>query len=97
MLQEAYAEAHLHTNSEAEWKKWYYDRATSTLQLMPADIVLMMLDAFQGKRKVKDQWSEAEYVVVCQVTDDVPMYKVRDDGRYVKIIHCNQLFLVATP
>ena len=29
------------------------------------------------------------YMVVCQVTDDVPMYKVRDDT------HCNRLFLVA--
>ena len=55
-------------------QKWYYDRATSTLQLMPGDIILMKLDTFQGKRKVKDQWSEAEYMVVCQVADDVPTY-----------------------
>ena len=55
-FKEAYAEAHLQ----------------STVQLMPGDIVLMMLDMFQGKRKVKDQWSKAEYVVVQQVTDDVP-------------------------
>ena len=75
-FQEAYVVVHLQTNSEADWQKWYYDRATSTMQLMPGDIVLMKLDAFQGKRKVKDQWSEAEYVVVCQVTDDVPTYEV---------------------
>ena len=43
---------------------------------MPGDIVLMKLDAFQGKRKVKDQWSEAEYVFVCQVADDVPAYEM---------------------
>ena len=54
-FEEAYAEAHLQTNSEADGQKWYYDRATSTVQLMPGDIVLMKLDAFQGKRKVKDQ------------------------------------------
>ena len=72
-FKEAYAEAHLQTNSEVEW---YNDRATSTVQLMPGDIVLMKLDAFQGKRKVKDWWSKAEYVVVCQVTDDVPMYEI---------------------
>ena len=75
-FKEAYAEAYLQTNSEADWQKWYYDRMTSTVQLMPGDIVLMKLDASQGKRKVKDQWSMAEYVVVCQVTDDVPIYKV---------------------
>ena len=39
----------------------------STMQLMPGDIVLMKLNAFQGKRKVKDPWSEVEYVVVHQV------------------------------
>ena len=55
----------------------------------------MKLDAFHRKRKVKDRWSEAKYVVTCQVTNDVPAYEVRDDGGKVKIIHCNRLFLVA--
>ena len=75
-FKEAYAEVHLQTNSEVDQQKWYYDRSTSTMQLMPGNIVLMKLDAFQGKRKVKDQWNEVEYVVVHQVTDDVPMYEV---------------------
>ena len=56
-FKEAYAEAHLQSNSEADWQKLYYDRATSTMQLMPGDVVLMKADMFQGKRKVKDQWS----------------------------------------
>ena len=43
---------------------------TSTVQLMPGDIAL------QGKRKVEDRWSEAEYVVVLQVTNDISMYEV---------------------
>ena len=96
-FKEVYAEVHLQTNSEADQQKWYYDRVTSTVQLMPDNIVLMKLDAFQGKRKVKDQWSEAEYLVAHQVTDDVPAYEVRDDGENVKVIHCNQFFLVTTP
>ena len=75
-FKDAYAEAHLQTNSEADWQKWYYDRATSTMQLMPGDIIFMKLDAFQGKRKVKDWWSKAEYMVVCQVTGDIPTYEV---------------------
>ena len=54
-FKEAYTEAHLQTNSEADRQKWYYDRATSTVQLMLGDVVLMKLDAFQGKRKVKDR------------------------------------------
>ena len=75
-FKESYAEAHLQTNSEADRKKQYYDGATITVQLMRSDVVLMKLDVFQGKRKVKDRWSEAEYVVVCQVTDDMPVYEV---------------------
>ena len=57
----------------------------------------MKNDAYQGKRKVKDQWSETEYVVVCQVADGVPAYEVKDEAENIKTIHCNWLFLVAAP
>ena len=87
----------MQTNSEVDQQRWYYDKTMSTMQLMPGDIVLMKLDVFQGKRKVKDRWSKAEYVVIHQVTDDVPVYKVWDNGGNVKVIHCNWLFLVAIP
>ena len=96
-FKEAYTEAHLQTNCEAEKQKRYYDQATSTAQLVPGDIVLMKNDAYQGKRKVKDWWSETEYVVVRQVTDGVPAYEVKDEVGNIKPIHHNQLFLVATP
>ena len=62
---------------------------------MLGDVILMKLDAFQGKRKAKDRWSEVEYVVTHQVTSDMPTYEVRDDGKNVKVTHCNRLFLVA--
>ena len=75
-FKEAHAEAHLQTNSEADRQKQYYDRVTSTMQLMPGEVVPMRLDLFQGNRKVKDWWSKAEYVVMRQVADDVAMYKV---------------------
>ena len=52
-FKEAYMEAHLQTNCEAETQKCYYDRATSTVQLVPGDIVLMKNDVYQGKWKVK--------------------------------------------
>ena len=94
-FKEAYTEVHLQTNSEVEQQKRYYDRATSTVQLMLGDIVLMKLDMFQGKRKVKDRWSEVEYVVTRQVTNDMPTYEVKDDGGNVKVTHHNRLFLVA--
>ena len=84
---EAYTEAQHESNCKADRQKWYYDRAIWTMQLMPGDVMLMKADTFQGKRKVKDQWSEAEYVVVHQVADDMPTYEVWDDGRNIKIVH----------
>ena len=96
-FKEAYTEAHLQTNCEAEKQKHYYDRATSTVQLVPGDVVLMKNDVYQGKWKVKDQWSETEYVVVCQVTDGIPAYEVKDEAGNIKTVHHNWLFLVATP
>ena len=53
-FKEAYAEAHLQINSEAKKQKCYYDRATSTAQLVLGDVVLVRNDTFQRKRKVKD-------------------------------------------
>ena len=84
-------------NCNAEKQKWYYDGAMSTTQLVPGDMVLMKNDAYQGKRKVKDRWSETEYVVVRQVADGVPAYEVKDEAGNVKTVHHNPLFLVATP
>ena len=55
----------------------------------------MKNDAYQVKRKVKDQWSETEYVVVHQVADGIPAYEVKDEVGNVKTIHRNWLFLVA--
>ena len=69
----------------------------SIAQLVPGDAVLMKNDAYQGKRKVKDRWSETEYVVVCQVADGVPAYEVKDEAGNIKTIHHNWLFLVAAP
>ena len=96
-FKEAYTEAHLQTNCEAKKQKRYYDRATSTVQLVPGDVVLMRNDAYQGKWKVKDWWSGTEYVVVRQVADGVPAYEVKDEAGNVKTVHHNWLFLVATP
>ena len=67
------------------------------MQLVLGDVVLMKNDAYQGKRKAKDQWSETEHVVVHQVADGVPVYEVKDEAGNVKTVHCNQLFLVAAP
>ena len=88
-FKEAYAEAHLQMNCKAKKQKWYYDRTTSTMQLVQSDVVLMKNDAYQGKQKVKDWWSETEYVVVRQVADGIPAYEVKDEAGNVKTVHHN--------
>ena len=95
-FKETYAEVHLQTNCEAEKQKQYYNRTMSTMQLVLGNVVLMKSDAYQGKQKVKDWWSETEYMVVHQVTDGVLAYKVKDEAGSIKTVHHNQLFLVAT-
>ena len=92
-FKEAYAEAHLQTNCKAEKQKWYYDRAMSTAQLVPGDVVLMKNDVYQGKQKVKDWWR----VVVHQVADNIPAYEVKDEAGNIKTVHHYWLFLVAIP
>ena len=67
------------------------------MQLVPGNVVLMKNDAFQGKQKVKDWWSETEYVVVHQVADGIPVYEAKDEVGSMKTVHRNWLFLVATP
>ena len=88
-FKEVYAEAHLQMNCEAKKQKWYYDRTTSTMQLVSGDMVLMKNDAYQGKRKVKDRWGETEYVLVCQVTDGIPTYEVKDEAGNIQTVHRN--------
>ena len=87
------------TNQTAKWT----DRSAtmiellSTVQLMLGDTVLKKADAFQGKRKVKDQWSEVEYKVIRQVANDVPSYEIKDASGNLQVAHRNQLFLLVYP
>ena len=61
---------------EACRQKWYYDRKIGTVNLKPGDLVLVKVDAWKGKRKIKDRWEEETWEVVCQTTADVPSYEV---------------------
>ena len=59
--------------------------------------MLKKADVFQGKRKVKDRWSEVEYEVICHVANGVPSYEIKDPSNNLQVAHCNQLFLLAIP
>ena len=80
---------HIQTNLKADRQKRNYDRATSTVQLVPGDTVLLKQDVFQGKRKMKDRWGD-------EVCPGVPAYEVRDRSRNARVVHRNRLFLVAS-
>ena len=88
-FKEAYTEAQHQLNSKADRQKRNYDRATSTVQLMPGDTVLKKADMFQGKRKVKDWWSKVEYEVIRQVTNGVPSYEIKDANSNLQVAHRN--------
>ena len=51
--------------------------------------MLKKADAFQGKRKVKDRWSEVEYEVICQVANGVPSYEIKDPSGNLQVAHRN--------
>ena len=61
---------------------------------MPGDLVVMKADVFKGKRKTKDKWEDKPCEVVCQITTDVPLYKVMDQCGQSWILHHNRLLLV---
>ena len=50
-FKEAYTEAHSQANNEVEQQKWYYVKATSRVQLMLGDAVLMKLDPEEEEGK----------------------------------------------
>ena len=57
---------------EAHRQKQYYDRKIGTVSLNPGDLVLVKVDAWKGKRKIKDRWEEETWEVVHQIAADVP-------------------------
>ena len=49
--------------TEACQQKWYYDRKIGTVNLKPGNPVLVKVDAWKGKRKIKDMWDEETWEV----------------------------------
>ena len=53
-LREVYKEAQDQSMVEAQGQKWYYDRWINAISLEPGNLVLVKVDSYQGKRKIKD-------------------------------------------
>ena len=62
-LRSTLQEAQAQLTTEAHQQKWYYDRKIGTMNLKPGDLVLVKVDAWKGKRKIKDRWDEETWEV----------------------------------
>ena len=89
-------EAQAQSTAESQWQKWYYDQKIGAMDLKPGDLVLVKVDAFKGKRKIKDRLEDETCKVVHQIATDVPSYKVTDQCGQSHILHWNQLLLIVS-
>ena len=95
-LRTALWEVQAQLTAEACRQKWYHDRKIGTVNLKPGNLVLVKADAFKGKRKIKDRWEEETWEVVHQIVTDVPSYKVTNQHGRSRVLHQNQLLLIAS-
>ena len=89
-LQEAQAQS----TAEAHQQKWYYNRKIGAVNLKPGDLVLVRLDAWKGKRKIKDRWEEETWEVVHQIAADITSYEVTNQHGRSQVLHQNWLLLI---
>ena len=65
------------------------------VNLKPGDLVLVKVDAWKGKRKIKNRWEEETWEVVHQITADVPSYEVTNQCGWSQVLHQNQLLILS--
>ena len=82
-------EAQAQLTTEACQQKQYYDRKIGAVNLKPGDLVLVKVDVFKGKRKIKDRWEEDTWEVVHQIMSDIPSHKVTNQHGKSHILHQN--------
>ena len=61
-LNGAFAVARQLTSQEAARQRRYYDRKAGAVTLQPGDVVMVCIDCFVGKRKVKDRWEDGGFI-----------------------------------
>ena len=88
-LRTALWEAQAQSMVEAHQQKWYYNRKIGTVNLKPDDLILVKVDTFKGKMKIKDRWEEETWRVVHQIITDIPSYKVMNQHRRSRVLHQN--------
>ena len=55
-LRSTLQEVQAQSTAEVHQQKQYYDRKIGPVNLKPGDLVLVNVDAWKGKRKIKDRW-----------------------------------------
>ena len=94
-LKWAYKVARETNEKESARHKKYYDKKYRCMKILPGDLVLIRLKAFDTDHKIADHWEQIPYEVVDQI-DKGPVYKVRtiqgQDSTKVRTLHCNMLF-----
>ena len=88
-LRTALWEVQAQSTAEACRQKWYYNRKIGTVNLKPGDLILVKVDAWKGKRKIKDRWEEETWEVVHQIAADIPSYKVTNQCGRSRVLHRN--------
>ena len=77
-LRKAFEVACNMTQMEALRQKWRYDWKASTVTLNKGDVILVRIDQFVGKRKLKDHWGDLVYTVCDQVDVEVLVYIIEN-------------------
>ena len=72
---------------------WQKNRCSD---LKPGNLVLVKVDAWKGKRKIKDRWEEETWEVVHQIAADIPSYKVTNQHGWSQVPYQNWLLLVTS-
>ena len=75
-LRSTLREVQAQLTAEACQQKQYYNRKIGAVNLKPGNLILVMVDAWKGKRKIKDRWDEETWEVSQQIAADVPSYEV---------------------
>ena len=94
-LRSTLREAQAQSTAEARRQKRYYDRKIGAMNLKPSDLVLVKVDAWKGKGKIKDRWDEETWEVSQQIAADVPSYEVMNQHRRSQVLHRNWLLIAS--
>ena len=95
-LRNALREVQAQSTTEACLQKQYYNRKIGAVNLKPGNLVLVKVDAWKEKRKIKDRWDEETWEVSRQIAADVPSYEVMNQHGWSRVLHQNQLLLVVS-